>query len=52
MEFEITKEKAKQLIETFGKELAPKVVDEILCNCHDDMDEFYKQVKQEIINLK
>ena len=55
------KEKANELISTFGKELAPKVVDEILKSnpCSEDSDRggnfmwvdntyYWEQVKQEL----
>jgi hypothetical protein len=55
------KEKSNELISTFGKELAPKVVDEILKSnpCSEDSDRggnfmwvddtyYWEQVKQEL----
>ena len=58
------KEKANELISTFGKELAPKVVDEILKSnpCSEGSDRggnfmwvddtyYWEQVKYEINNL-
>ena len=60
----LVKEKANELISIFGKELAPKVVDEILKSnpCSEDSDRggnfmwvddtyYWEQVKHEINNL-
>ncbi len=46
-------EKAKELIEIFGEELALICVDEIInfSHCTYTMSEYYKKVKQEINNL-
>lgn len=45
------KEKAIELVEKFGEKLAPKVVDEILCICHDYMAEFYIDVAFVILSI-
>jgi hypothetical protein len=48
--------KAKELVDTFGKELAPKVVDEIINENERgggrfERIKFYEEVKNEINNL-
>jgi hypothetical protein len=49
-------QKAKELVATFGKELAVKVVDEIQeikSVYHDDtLYDYWEQIKQEIISYK